>query len=476
MGGVGGELVEVVGLGRQPVAHQRFHALVGVQLQGLLEVAPGVLAARRLHRYRRPLARGEFRFPYAGQRQHPVARVGAPGADGLAGRRQLGLLHQPLQRRAPGAHRGLQQQAPVGLEGRQPVAPLEEAAAPLVGPGQRRPVAVAVLHQVGGVQGEGLGLLGREPAQAGAGPGQVDQAQPVPGRPLQRLALRQEGQQGAAIAALVPLQPLAPGDGGVVVQAQQAGSIEVPALAIALGGKPQQGPQQVVAVAHLPGLIEPLAKARPVLLTRRQRQHRGEAGPQPPGPGAASLGPRRLGAVMHRQPLPQALPGDAVALVLQHRERLAGLQETVVAMDPALGAAGMAQRLQPGVQVAVVGGDLAGQPVPPGARLFQGQPAGGAGQGGQLQCPQQAGRVGPRATLAQSLQQPPAQLATIGYRQGHEAVAGLLRLHAERVGVEGPVAEYQLLGPPGVEGIDQGAPRVSVAGSRGRRRFFGAIV
>ena len=389
--------------------------------------------------------------------------IGTPATHRLPGRCHQSVIHQPLQGHSPGTQRRLQQKPPVRLEGSQQIAPLEQAAATLEAPGQRRPVAVAMLHQIGGMQGEGLRLPVLQPAETSPRPGQVDQSQPVPGGPLQRLSLLQERQQGSTIASLTRLQPIAPGTARVGIESQQPRGIEVPALSIPLGTQPQQDPNQVVPTVHLPVLSEPLGHARPVMLAGRQRQHRGKAGAQSPCHGTTDTRPEHLGTIMYRQPLAEALPGDAITLVLESRQCVTGLRETIVTTHPTIGTSRSTQCLQPGIQVTMMGDDLTGQPMRPGTRLTPFQPPRGTGQCRQFQCPQQPCRVGIGTADVQGLQQPPAELAAIRHRQGRQARTGVLGCHAERVGIEGPVTQHQLLGPPGVQEIDQGSPRSRVA-------------
>ena len=47
VGGIGGKLIQMMGLGRQPVAHQRLDSLIGVQVEMLGQVAARIGTPRR---------------------------------------------------------------------------------------------------------------------------------------------------------------------------------------------------------------------------------------------------------------------------------------------------------------------------------------------------------------------------------------------------------------------------------------------
>ncbi len=163
-----------------------------------------------------------------------MARVATPVAYARSrGVQQVGI-DQFLQDRLPGTRRGMQEQSPIGLEVAQEIPSLEQAPPPLIGPGKRQPIAVAAQDEIRAVQGDVPGFVVGQPAEAGPGPGQVDQPQPVPGGPFQWLAPFHEFQQDTTGLTIARRQTGVPAPTRLRIGLAQPVGIQIPGLPIAL--------------------------------------------------------------------------------------------------------------------------------------------------------------------------------------------------------------------------------------------------
>ena len=356
----------------------------------------------------------------------------------------------------PRAHRRAHQQLPVGCQGRQPVLTFEQTTAALIGARQGAPVTVATLDQIACVVRQQRRFLGCQPADAAAGPGQIHRPQPVPGGPLQRLPLVHVAAQQAAVGALLRRQPLTPGLAFAGTDRHQPRGVDIPALAIPLTGQPQQGALEILGAVNLPDFPQPGLDPVPVIDAGRRHQYRREGRPQSPDTIFRAVGPESGGRLATQRSAEQR-PGDAGALAFQLRQRPAGIEQALIAAKPAFAAAGGAECLQPFIQACVTMVDVAAQACCPATTHLGRHPSRRPCQGHQLKRSQQVG--GRQRVRRIELEQAPPQFAPVGDLEGGQSLTCRLFRQHQGVRHKGPVAQHQLLSPPGIERINQVSPR-----------------